>query len=91
MNELTDFHSGRRLATVRQIPGIPGYEWLTEPAIRHLIFGAKTRTNSVGETIPGNGLGRAILRIGRKIIIDLDVFDSCLDEHRQDAGPRAGE
>lgn len=85
MNEMTDIHIGRRFATVRQIPGIPEYKWLTESAIRHHIFGAESRTNSAGETIPGNGFGRAILRIGRKILIDLDEFDRWLDEHRQDS------
>lgn len=91
MNALDDVHNGRRLATVRQIPGIPGYGWLTEPALRHLIFNAQNRLNSRGEKIAGNGLGRAVLRIGRKILVDLDGFDSWLDEHRQDAGQGGDE
>jgi len=75
---------GRRLATVNQIPNLEGYEWLTVPAMRHLIFNAESRLNSRGETVPGNGLREAgaILRIGRKILIDLDEFDRWIDRHR---------
>jgi hypothetical protein len=74
---------GRRLATVNQIPNLAGYDWLTVPALRHLIFNAESRLNSRGETIPGNGLKEvgAIFRIGRKLLIDLDKFDQWIDRH----------
>tara|TARA_Y100000031_G_C8198441_1_gene374969 strand:+ start:1233 stop:1370 length:138 start_codon:yes stop_codon:yes gene_type:complete len=41
---------------------------------------------SGGESIPGNGLAeeRAIIRVGRKVLIDLDAFDRWLDDHRED-------
>jgi hypothetical protein len=47
----------------------------TPPALRNLIFKAVPRESSKGE-IPGNGLieAGAILRVGRKVLIDEDRF-----------------
>ena len=74
---------GIRLATVNQVPGISGYEWLTVSALRHLIFQAEDRFCSTGQVIKGNGLSRAIIRVGRKVLIDLDEFDRWIDDHRE--------
>jgi hypothetical protein len=84
MQENQKFEAGPRLATVREIPKIPGYQWCTQPALRHLLFEAEDRVSSCGEKIPGNGLTEigAIIRIGRKILIDLDKFDSWVELHR---------
>jgi hypothetical protein len=81
------FLAGRRIATVPALPKIAGYEWLTVPALRHLLFQAASRRDSRGHVISGNGLEEkgAILRIGRKILIDLDRFDAWLDTHRASA------
>ena len=77
---------GRRLVTVKQLSSVPGYECFSESALRHLIFNAEDRKNSKGEIIPGNGLGRAIIRLGKRVLFDLDEFDSWLDGHRDTAG-----
>ena len=47
----------------------------TAPALRNLIFKGETRQSTKGE-IPGNGLIEcgAIVRIGRKVLIDEDRF-----------------
>jgi len=47
----------------------------SEPALRNLIFKAGARQSSRGE-VPGNGLveAGAILRIGRKVLIDEGRF-----------------
>lgn len=47
----------------------------TASALRNLIFKAEPRKSSLGE-IPGNGLieAGAILRVGRKVLIDEDRF-----------------
>ena len=79
---------GIRLATVNQVPGISGYEWLTVSALRHLIFQAEDRFCSTGQVIKGNGLSRAIIRVGRKVLIDLDEFDTWIERQRVD-GPVA--
>ena len=73
-----------RLATVPQISTLPEYKkWLTPPIIRHAIFNAEERVGSGGTVIPGNGLASAIIRIGRKILIDLDRFDAWVESHRE--------
>ena len=72
-----------RTYAVNQIPKIPGYGWLTVSALRHLIFQAQDRVSSTGQVIDGNGLNRAIIRVGRKVLIDLDEFDRWIDDHRE--------
>jgi hypothetical protein len=74
-----------RIVTVKQVPLTMGYEWLTEQALRHLIFKAEPRKNSKGQAVPTNGLfeSGAIIKIGAKILIDLDRFDLWVDQHRQ--------
>ena len=49
-----------------------------------MIFKAEDRFNSRGDRIPGNGMAEAgvILRIGRKVILDLDAFDAWLDSRK---------
>ena len=74
--------SGPRRYTVAQIPSLPGYQWLSQASLRHLIFSAQDRLNSKGEVIPGNGLAPAIIRVGRKVLIDLDEFDNWVEGHR---------
>ena len=75
---------GRRIATVSKLPQLPGYDWLTVSALRHLLFQAKNRKDSKGRIIAGNGLEEAgvIIRIGTKLLIDLDRFDAWVDTHR---------
>lgn len=69
----------RRVATVAQLAAT--YPVFSQAAIRDLIFKAADRFNSKGDRIPGNGLAEAgaILRVGRKVLIDLDAFESWLD------------
>lgn len=74
-----------RLVTVKALPMTPGYEWLSEASLRHLIFNAQGRINSKGETIRGNGLDRALIRVGRKVLIDLDEMALWLELQRTDS------
>ena len=69
----------RRVATVAQLAA--AYPVFTQAALRDLIFKSADRFNSRGDRIPGNGLAEAgaILRVGRKVLIDLDAFESWLD------------
>lgn len=52
----------------------------TPGAIRCNIFKADDRLNSRGEKIPGNGLAAhgAIIRRGRRVLIDLDRYGAWL-------------
>lgn len=83
MNDRDTNQAPRRLKPVPTIPNLPGYDWLTVPALRHYVFAAKTERDSRGRTIiEGNGLAPAIIRIGRRVLIDLDAFDAWVISHR---------
>ena len=75
-------NSPLRLSTVGDVSKQPGYDWLTPSGLRHLIFNAEDRVSSDGTIIPGNGLAPAILRVGRRVLIDLDAFEAWLETHR---------
>jgi len=85
VNNAKNANAAIRLATVEQIVECGEYPWLTQGALRHLIFAAKPRINSRGDEIPGNGLYTAIIRLGGKLLIDLDRFDLWLEAHRNAA------
>lgn len=63
--------------TIRQLS--ERYPAFSEPALRNLVFCAKPRQSTKGP-IPGNGLDRAILRVGRKVMIDAEQFQAWLRE-----------
>lgn len=58
----------KRLAPVKKIPIIYP-DSFTESAVRWLIFNENQ-----------NGFSRCVRRIGRKVLIDLDQFESWIDE-----------
>ena len=66
----------RALLTVRQLadkhPAFP------QGALRNLIFLAESRNTSKGK-IEGNGLAVALVRIGRKVLIDEAKFFNWID------------
>lgn len=61
------------LLTVKGLVERPGYEWLTERGLRHLIFNAQT-----------NGLKEsgALIKLSRRVLIDQPRFDSWVANHR---------
>ena len=69
-----------RLATVEKTAEVFANAGETPSAIRANIFKAADRFNSRGERIAGNGLAEAgaIVRRGRKILIDLDRYAAWL-------------
>ena len=83
MNATSKIPGGKRLATVKQLVRHPSYEWLSEASLRHLIFAARRRVGTRGAAIPGNGLDLALIKVGRKILIDVDEFDRWIESHRQ--------
>lgn len=62
----------RSLLTVRQLHD--KYPAWSEAALRALILNAGDRTNSRGNKIVGNGLDVAIIRCGRKLLLDEKSF-----------------
>jgi len=73
-----------RLCAVDSLPEFFPHARLTPAAVRNQIFRADDRRNSRGELLPGNGLGRAgaIIRVGRKVLIDVDRYGAWLDSLR---------
>lgn len=70
----------RTLLTVRQFSD--KHPAFTQGAIRNLIFLAESRKTSRG-TIQGNGLNIALVRIGRKLLIDEEKFFQWIDEQQE--------
>jgi hypothetical protein len=54
----------------------------SQPALRGLIDKARTRMSSRGP-IPGNGLSKAIVRVGRRVLLDEEAFFLWLAEQNQ--------
>ena len=69
-----------RLLTVKQTS--KEHPAFSESSIRFHVFNAEPRLNSRGERIPDNGLASAIIRIGRKVLIDEDRFLKWVEMHR---------
>lgn len=78
-----------RAVSVKQMAALPPYKGMfTEPALRALIHKSEPSYSSRGEVIPGNGLleAGAIIRLGRRVLIDLDRFDGWLQAQRAGGG-----
>lgn len=71
----------RSLLTVRQFSD--KHPAFTQGAIRNLIFLAENRKTSKG-LIKGNGLNIALVRIGRKLLIDEAKFFEWVDAQQED-------
>lgn len=69
-----------KLSTVRNLPSCFPLLGLTTAAIHGHIFKAQDRFDSKGRKIPGNGLAEsgAIIRRGRKVLIDVDRYGGWL-------------
>ena len=69
-----------KLATVKTLPSCFPLLGLTAAAIHGQIFKSSDRFDSKGRKIPGNGLGAtgAIIRRGRKVLIDVDRYGAWL-------------
>ena len=66
----------RRLLTVKQFS--VRHPAFSEGSLRFQIFNAEPRKTSRGE-IPANGLSAALVRLGRKVMIDEAEFFNWLD------------
>ncbi|KXW58917.1 hypothetical protein FEMY_04360 [Ferrovum myxofaciens] len=68
------------LASVRQFS--EKHPAFSQGALRNLIFLASDRKTSKGPT-PGNGLTVALVRIGRKVLIDEIKFFEWVDQQQE--------
>lgn len=69
-----------KLATVKNLPSCFPLLGLTTAAVHGQIFKSQDRFDSKGRLIPGNGLAAtgAIIRRGRKVLIDVDKYAAWL-------------
>lgn len=67
----------RRLSTVKNIPNKYPDANISESSVRWLIFNAKE-----------NGFSSCVVRMGRKVLIDLDRFETWLDNQAADGGSK---
>lgn len=70
----------RALFTVRQFS--EKYPAFSQGSLRNLIFLADKRHTSTGQ-IPGNGLDMALVRIGRKLLIDETKFFQWIEQQQK--------
>ena len=70
--------SQRQLFTVAEFVKQPEFSYLTQSAVRYLIFNGRPRYTAGGVEIPGNGLveAGALVRLGRKLLISAPEFRS---------------
>ena len=75
-----------KLTTIKNMVKLAPYEGaFSEASLRSLIFHSVQRKNKQGHLIPANGLQEAgsIIRIGRKVLIDINSFDAWLANQSQ--------
>jgi hypothetical protein len=73
--------SSLRIVPIKVMVSRPPYcDFLTESAMRQHVHNSERRYNSRGDLIPGNGMIEAgvIVRLGRRVLIDLNKFDQWL-------------
>jgi hypothetical protein len=79
MQEVNDAATQPSLYTVKAFSEKHKTGNFTQPSLRALIFEASPRESSHG-TIPGNGFAPAIVRVGRKVLIDEKKFFDIIRE-----------
>lgn len=70
-----------RIVPLAQVPTASGYTWLSLSTLRQWVFYAQDRYSADGNKIPGNGFDICILRVGRRVLIDLEKFQEWLLSH----------
>ena len=80
MENQTTNQSQRNLLTVKQFAD--KYPAFSQSSLRNLIFLAQQRKSSKG-AIKGNGLNIALIRLGRKLLIDEVKFFVWIDEQQK--------
>lgn len=74
-----------RIVPIKIMVTRPPYcDFLTESAMRQHIHNSQNRYSSRGELTSGNGMleSGVIIRVGRRVLIDLDKFDEWLLNHK---------
>ncbi len=87
MNDVKFLDKPRTLLTVKQFS--ERHPAFSQGGLRHLIFLSRTRQTSRGE-VSGNGLDAALVRVGRRVLIDEARFFAWLDAQPGNSASRAG-
>ena len=94
MNALTNQTSltpvaQRTVFPVNEFAKLPEFDCFTDSIMRHLIFNSRPRYSASGDVIPGNGLveAGAIIRVGRRVLIDAPRFREWLMSKRESISP----
>lgn len=79
----------RTLYSVKEVPQLAEFAWLTESSLRHLIFQSENRYASNGQIIIGNGMLQAgvIKRFGKRILIDIEKLRLWVDSNHTSTEP----
>lgn len=72
-----------RIVPLIKVPEATGYDWLLISTLRQWVFYSKPRYSASGHTIPGNGFDVCLLRVGRKLLVNLDRFEEWLHSHHE--------
>jgi hypothetical protein len=77
--------SCRELYRVDEFVQLPEFSYLTRSSLRHLIFNSQPRYSASGDKLHGNGLveAGAIIRIGRRVLIDAARFREWTHSQRE--------
>lgn len=75
----------RTLYRVDELVQLPEFSYLTRSSLRHLIFNSQPRYSASSDTVHGNGLveAGAIIRIGRRVLIDAARFREWTHNQRE--------
>ena len=71
----------RRLVTVKQLHAEFGGA-LSQAAIRDHVYRAEPRSLNNGRNMKPNGLAPAIIKLGSKVLIDIDLYYVWIETHR---------
>jgi len=82
----------KKLLLVRQLSS--NHPAFTENALRALIYASKSRKRSASKSgladIPGNGLAHAIIKLGRRVLIDEQAFLEWVNSHAVERVSKVG-
>ncbi len=70
-----------RIVPLTMVPETSNFSWLTIATLRHWVFNSDYRYAASGQRIAGNGFNTCILRVGRRIYVDLDRLETWLLSH----------
>ena len=75
----------QKLYSIADMLALTQYSWLSKNMLRHYVYQSEDRFAANGSITPGNGLKKAIVKIGRKVLIDIEAFDEWIEAHRLEA------